>query len=258
MRKIGLFIVFCVLIASFVLAGNNVKVYFNDWNYQYICISTDTLTFYNQVTCSPSPVFYPVGVCSCTNLSDSIVELNSITGEYPDIWDNVEITTTKRSDNEPTKTTRLILSTPHCDIPLIADITYDSSIFMGNVTDTIVDGNATISVPSAISTFSITLAPSFYNPSNVYLQYFGKLYYTYIPEGSYSDCSQISIVFNEVSVFQFSQYYLKGEYLRLIDGGLLWKGQLYKEIADDFYETTIKPNVYYEIPSDKCVYYNYQ
>lgn len=247
MKKICYFIILLSLAFTHALGNRNVRVFYNDWNFQYICISVDTLTFYNQVFDKLTEV-YPVGVCSCVFVSDSIAELNSIRAPYPSIWDNVEVTTKKRTDEDSANVTKLIVSTPNCESPLQAHISYKSNIRFREYADvTITNGKLSLDLPLIINELTIAIYPVNYTFSNLYMLYFGLLDYCFTIGGNFADCSQINVTLNEVSQFQLDQYFLRGDYVRFVEGGLLWKGFFYKEEPCEIFDSTIKPNIIYKI-----------
>lgn len=247
MKKIFYFTALCIMVVMNAAGNRNVRVFYNDCNFQYICISADTLTFYNQEMEKLSAV-YPVGVCSCIFMSDSIAELNSIRTPYPSIWDNVEVATIERTDEDSSNVTKLTVSTPNCESLLYAYISYKSNVrSYENVIDTIKNGKLSLDLPLIKNDLSIGLYPVNYNFSNLYMLYFGLLNYDFIIDGNFVEYSQINVTLNEVSEFQLDQYFLRGDYVRFVEGGLLWKGFFYKEVPSETFDLTIKPNIIYKI-----------
>lgn len=218
--------------------------YLADETEQYgnvIQIKNDSLMIYSWVDFirdNPDSLsIIPRAICKMNRCSDNFYELNSIGGSVLSVWRDISISAdTTDCQQERLKDMSVYFTLPNMKRDMLL-IYYDDN--NKEKTDTIVNGEAHVFIKdfhrkTMQEYYTFYIYPMKYNPSSLWGQFYGVLYYEIMPFRliNWRNTSKVSIILRGITDNATEQYLLKGDYIRIVGDTITWKNCSFKRQID--------------------------
>ena len=170
----------------------------------------------------------PLAICKILKVTPSFLIVNSIMNPNENAFQDMEINYDSQTDLGADEATVVNFVLPDTSDDMKINIFSGTNIYSGTTNK----GTCSISLNKNgvyyPGSFNFTIEPSFYVESNPEGQFFGVLniMYPYKLECRRNDI--ITIYLPSVTESLFNRYFIKGEYIHLLDNGIEWRGDIYK------------------------------
>lgn len=169
-----------------------------------------------------------LAICNWQRVSDTFMEINSIVNPVVNAFKDMSIHRSKLP-NDTSNTPaifRFVLpnTTDDLEIYVLCGTKSYKGLIHNGVSQITLNNYRSRRFPEPIS---FGIRPIIYVESNPQSQYFGLLYLSYPFDIKYELNDLITIELPSVTPDLFNQYFIKGEYVHIVDEGLEWRGDTY-------------------------------
>lgn len=195
-------------------------IYYSESGSTWFEIKNDTLLFKSFLFTEKE---HTLAICKITRIDNNFFEINSIGGSIFDFFKGISVT---EEPSEDKNISTITFDVPNADSRVQFDILYYFKTYSA-ITE---NGKCTININHSKYTTDchFWLRPIQYNQSNVEGQFFGVLQYEYPIDLDLKGGKNIVVRLPGVTDLMFEQFYLTGEYVQIVRGGVKWNGKVYK------------------------------
>lgn len=181
----------------------------------------------------------PLAVCKTREVSDSFLEIQSVVNPNVAAFKDIHINYEKQSDQDSVSNAIVNFRLPKSSHQMKISIYCGTNLYAGTTNN----GECSISLNKYSGNypnpFTFFIEPLYYVESNPEGQYYGVLYLMYPMEIKYNNTDIITIHLPSVTVDLFEGYFIRGEYIHFIEGGLEWRGDKYYKQIDSISDSVL-------------------
>ncbi len=168
-----------------------------------------------------------VAICNIKEIDGSFIEINTLGHPFQRAFKDMTIIRTKQAYTDSISHTQIRFMLPNTSEEMDITVHCATQSYKGRTQN----GVCQISLDRNNSRFAkpiwFGIEPLYFNGSNMEGQYFGIVYLPHQLDIKYELNDLISIELPSVTPELFYQYYIKGEYIQIIEDGLKWRGETY-------------------------------
>ncbi|SHF03278.1 hypothetical protein [Dysgonomonas macrotermitis] len=228
MKKITILLIMFCQICLLSFGQKNIYGIYSNESGADVLITKDK--FYLIIPSNHNPVWYNDTLAECTynKVATNFIELNSIPLNIIALQKTKII---QSIDPQIEDSIRISFSIPYNNGNLIIEIyTNENKIFNLNYK---ANSHSDLMLPNTTRTIMFTIAPEksvlSHTPDGLF---YGALFYSSIEYSIEKNINCIDINIPTIDNSFFEKYYIKGDYARIVNDSIIWKGEIYKKSSE--------------------------
>ena len=168
-----------------------------------------------------------LAVCNWKNASENFLEINSIVDPVFTAFKDMSIQRSSMTIDSISHPAVFRFMLPNTTEDMEIYVSCGTKSYNGMIKNGIFQLVLDKNIRKYPEPLTFDIKPIFYTESNPAAQYYGILYLSYPFGIKYNLNELITITLPSVKPSLFDQYFIKGEYIKMIKEGLEWRGEIY-------------------------------